>query len=139
VLGNFPASDSRSTIAYWQGRFIAAGMWLNCTIAAQAKIETYDGTTTTASSDHGGNDVWTWLSTAAVEVASDATELTIRAVLDTGNDGLYLSGAIMYEAIPIIQMKSTGPPVPITYPTRVPFKGLFLHTLTTGGVLQVQI
>jgi hypothetical protein len=138
VLANFDSNDPRSTIAYWQGRTIMGGMWLNCTTTAQAKVETYDGQTTTASSDHGGSDAWTWLATAAATVHASATELTIRAVLDTGNDGLYCSGALLFECNPLVQMLSTGNAQGITYPKPVPFHGLYLATLT-GGVLQVQV
>ena len=138
VLSNFDPNDRRSTIAYWQGRTIVGGMWLNVTTTAQAKVETYDGQTTTASSDHGGSDAWTWLQTAAVAVHASATELTIRAVLDTGDDVMYCSGALLFEAIPIYQLLSTGPAVSMHYDPPVPFDGLYLATLT-GGVLQVQI
>lgn len=138
VLKNFDANDPRSTIAYWKGRYIMGGMWLNCTTGSQAKVETVDGTTTTPSSDHGGSDAWTWLATAPVEVHSGATELTIRAVLDTGNDGLYVSGALLFEANPIYQLESTGNAQVVNYNPPVHFKGLYLATLT-GGILQVQV
>ncbi len=136
VLSNFGPNDPRSTIAYWQGRTIIGGMWLNVTTTAQAKVETFDGVTTTASSDHSGSDVWTWLQTAAVEVNASATELTIRAVLDTGDDVMYCSGALLFEANPIYQLLTTGNAQSMTYDPPVDFDGLYLATLT-GGVLQV--
>jgi hypothetical protein len=138
VLANFDQNDVRSTIAYWQGRTIIGGMWLNCTTTAQCKVETFDGTTTTSSSDHGGSDTWTWLQTAAVAVHGSADELTIRAVLDTGNDVMYCSGALLFEAIPIYQLLSTGNAQVVQYNPPVHFKGLYLATLT-GGKLQVQV
>lgn len=138
VLKNFGPNDARSGIAYWKGRYIIGGMWLNCTTTAQAKVETYDGVTTTSSSDHGGSDAWTWLPTALVAVNASATELTIRAVLDTGNDVLYCSQALLFEARPLIKMKSTGNAQSISYPDPVEFDGMYLATLT-GGTLQVSI
>jgi hypothetical protein len=139
VLTNFDPNDPRSDIDWWKGRTIMGGMWLNCTTTAQAKVETYDGQTTTASSDHGGSDAWTWLATAAATVHASATELTIRAVLDTGNDGLYCSGALLFECNPIYQLLSTGNAQGMQYPSPgLDFDGLYLATLT-GGVLQVQI
>jgi hypothetical protein len=138
VLANFGPDDVRSSIAWWKGRTIMGGIWGNCTTPAQGKVSTTDGVTVTASSDHGGSDAWTWLFTAPVAVNAAATELSLLVDYDTGDDGFYLSGAMLFEVKPIFQLKSTGPAVSISYPRPLPFDGLYLATLT-GGVLQVQI
>ena len=139
VLKNFGPNDARSGIAYWKGRYIIGGMWANCTTTAQVSIHTDDGTTDTPSSDHTGSDAWIWLSTALVVVNASATELVLRAELDTGNDVMYISEALLFEARPFFKAHvQIGGLSPIVYPTPLEFDGLYLATLT-GGTLQVQI
>ncbi len=130
-----PPHDS---ISWWKGRTIIAGMWVYATVASRGYVRTFDGTTTTTSSAHSGGSGWEWISTAAVAVHASATELTIQGRVTTGNTSVYFDAPLLFEAREWMQLLSTGPAVPMSFPQGRPFDGLYLATLT-GGTVHVTI
>ncbi|RJO62361.1 MAG: hypothetical protein C4542_04395 [Dehalococcoidia bacterium] len=136
VLAMAPAP--KNAITWWQGKNIMAGAWVYATVGDRAYLETYDGQTTTTSGAHAGNSAWAWLTTAAADVHASATQLTVRLAVKTGDTAAYIDSPILFETIPLFYLLGQDKPYGISYPRPLPFRGLYLATLT-GGAVQVQI
>lgn len=101
-------------IAYWRGKSLTTGRWVNTGIAARAYISIRDGVGTTTSAAHTGVIGWEFLTvTRLIDVA--ATEVTCCLEIRTGNTFAYFSKGVAVEGISLVEPGVNPPGLDNTY------------------------
>jgi hypothetical protein len=85
--------------AYWRGKSFAYGVAIKTNAAGIAKLEVFDGVSTSATSYHSGNDAYQWL-TGVHTINGSANQLVARLRVD-GAGTVYFGGSCgVFGSIP---------------------------------------
>lgn len=76
---------------YFRGRKFGFGAWVNTSTSNQARLEFYDGVTSTVSGWHTGGGTWEWLS-GVHTVSGTADRLQLSATIRNSSGDAYFSG-----------------------------------------------
>ena len=75
-------------LAYWKGKTITAGFWVNASVASRAYVYIDDGVGSTGSAAHSGSSSWEYL-TVTRTIDANATYVYIYLYILNGNTSVY--------------------------------------------------